>query len=156
MSGSCIRRSFLWELGKGTSERLYRAGHEAAQAILNSPIGIAYEGGGPVRCDPTAPGEFAILKDLRRDSYTDYVVHAVPFADGSFKALSLATRRPGGFVAWELGLFEAMIPPSPSIWKSRRCAARRARRSTPMSASNPAAACSMARFSAAAARPFRR
>jgi adenylate cyclase len=105
--------SGLWELGKGTSERLYRAGPEPLQAISNSPIRIAYEGGGPVRCDPTAPptpGEYAILEDLRRDGYSDYVVHAVPFADGSFKALSLATRRRTGFTAEELGLFEALIP----------------------------------------------
>src|SRR5262249_11372731 len=75
--------------------------------------GIAYEGGGPVRCDPNAPpapDEYAILGDLRRDGYTDYIVHSVPFADGSFKALSLATRRPGGFATGELALFEAMIP----------------------------------------------
>jgi adenylate cyclase len=35
----------------------------------------------------------------------------VPFADGSHKALSLATQRPGGFAPHELKLFEAMIPP---------------------------------------------
>lgn len=105
--------SGLWELGKGTSERLYRAGPGLPQAMLNSPIGIAYQGGGPVRCDPMAPpqaGEYPILEDLRRDGYTDYIVYAVPFADGSFKALSLATRRRGGFRSSELSLFEAMIP----------------------------------------------
>jgi adenylate cyclase len=105
--------SGLWELGKGTTERLYRADAGVSQAIHNSPIGIAYQGGGPVRCDPTAPpavGEYAILGDLRRDGYTDYIVYAVPFADGSFKALSLATRRSSGFAADELALFEAMIP----------------------------------------------
>ena len=105
--------SGLWELGKGTSERLYRSGPGLSEAMRSSPIGIAYEGGGPVRCDPTAPsspGEFAILEDLRRDGYTDYVVYAVPFADGSFKALSLATRHGGGFAVEELALFEALIP----------------------------------------------
>ncbi len=105
--------SGLWELGKGTSERLYRAGPGLPQAMLNSPIGIAYQGGGPVRCDPMAPpqpGEYPILEDLRREGYTDYIVYAVPFADGSFKALSLATRRRGGFSSSELSLFEAMIP----------------------------------------------
>ena len=84
--------SGLWELGKQTSERLYRAGPEVSQTMANSPIRIAYEGGGPVRCDLTAPprsGDFAILADLRRDGYTDYVVYPVPFADGSFKALSV-------------------------------------------------------------------
>jgi adenylate cyclase len=104
--------SGLWELGRGTTERLYRTEPGIAATLSNSPIGIAYQGGGPVRCDLSAPpqeGEFAILGDLRRDGYTDYVVYGVPFADGSHKALSLATRRPGGFEADELKLFEAMI-----------------------------------------------
>ena len=105
--------SGLWELGKQTSERLYRAGPEVSQTMANSPIRIAYEGGGPVRCDLTAPprsGDFAILADLRRDGYTDYVVYPVPFADGSFKALSLATKRHGGFDDEDLTLFEGAIP----------------------------------------------
>jgi adenylate cyclase len=105
--------SGLWQLGKGTSERLYRAGPTTSTTMQNSPIRIAYEGGGPVRCDPTKPpqeGEFPILADLRRDRLTDYIVHSVPFADGSHKALSLATSRQGGFRDDELALFEAMIP----------------------------------------------
>ena len=105
--------SGLWERDKGVTERLYRSGPTSTATMSNSPIRIAYEGGGPVRCDLTAPardGEFAILGELRRDGHTDYIVHAVPFADGSYKALSLATRRPGGFEVDELALFEAMIP----------------------------------------------
>jgi adenylate cyclase len=102
--------SGLWELGKGVSERLYRA--DPSVTTSNSPILIAYGGGGPVRCDLTAPpqaGEFAILPELRRDGYTDYVVYALPFADGSFKALSLATKRSGGFTGEDISLFEAML-----------------------------------------------
>jgi adenylate cyclase len=105
--------SGLWQLGKGTTERLYRSGPGFSTAMSNSPIRIAYEGGGPVRCDLTgAPreGEFAILEELRREGFADYIVHSVPFADGSHKALSLATTRRGGFNADELALFEAMIP----------------------------------------------
>jgi adenylate cyclase len=105
--------SGLWELGKGVSERLYRSGPDTTATMANSPIRIAYEGGGPVRCNlapPAREGEFAILGDLRRDGFTDYIVHAVPFADGSHKALSLATRRAGGFTDDEIALFTAMIP----------------------------------------------
>jgi adenylate cyclase len=105
--------SGLWQLGKGTTERLYRSGPDFQATLSSSPIRIAYEGGGPVRCDLTAPprkGEFAILADLRDEGLTDYIVHSVPFADGSHKALSLATTRSGGFNADELALFEAMIP----------------------------------------------
>jgi adenylate cyclase len=105
--------SGLWQLGKDTTERLYRSGPGFAATMSNSPIRIAYEGGGPVRCDLTASprdGEFAILADLRREGFTDYIVYAVPFADGSHKALSLATTRGEGFDGGELELFEAMIP----------------------------------------------
>jgi len=105
--------SGLWLLGKGTTERLYRAGPDDVAVMAKSPIRIAYEGGGPVHCDLTAPpqeGEFAILADLRRDGLTDYIVYSVPFADGSHKALSFATKRDGGFNRDELALFEAMIP----------------------------------------------
>ncbi|THD60010.1 MAG: adenylate/guanylate cyclase domain-containing protein [Bradyrhizobium sp.] len=105
--------SGLWQHGKGTTERRYRTEPDTPATLLNSPIGIAYQGRGPVRCDLTAPpqdGEFVILADLRREGFTDYIVHSIPFADGSHKALSLATSRRGGFTADELALFEAMIP----------------------------------------------
>lgn len=105
--------SGLWELGKGVTERLFRGGPDATATMRNSPIRIAYEGGGPVRCDltlPPRPAEFAILADLRREGLTDYIVHSVPFADGSHKALSFATSRQGGFRADEIALFAAMIP----------------------------------------------
>jgi len=105
--------SGLWQLGKSTTERSFRTEPGTASAISNSPIRIAYEGGGPVRCDLTAPpreGEFAILAELRREGFTDYIVHSVPFADGSHKALSFATSRRGGFEADELALFQAVIP----------------------------------------------
>ena len=105
--------SGLWQLDKGTTERLYRTGPDTQATMSNSPIRIAYEGGGPVRCDLSAPphdGEFAIVGDLRSQGFTDYIVHSVPFADGSHKALSLATTRRGGFDSDEIALFEAMIP----------------------------------------------
>jgi len=103
--------SGLWELGKATSERLCRADPTVTSA--NRPILIAYAGGGPIRSRLTTPpvaGEFAILEELRRSGQTDYVVNALPFADGSFKALSLATKRSEGFHDDELALFEAIIP----------------------------------------------
>src|SRR3984893_17764983 len=105
--------SGLWQLDKGTTERLYRASPDSLAMMARSPIRIAYEGGGPVRCDLSAPardGEFSMLEDLRRDGLSDYIVYSVPFADGSHKALALATARRGGFHSDELALFVAIIP----------------------------------------------
>jgi adenylate cyclase len=105
--------SVLWELDKGTTERRYRLTADSLPIFENSPTRIVYEGGGPVRCDPTAPpqeGEFGILADLRRDGITDYIALNAPFSDGSSKFLSLATRRRGGFAPEEIALFAAMMP----------------------------------------------
>lgn len=107
--------SGLWQIGKGASERVYRAEEASPRSspLQHSPIRIAYEGGGPVRCRLTEPAradEFSILPDLRGDGFTDYIVLSVPFSDGAHNALSLATTRPDGFSDAEIGLFIALIP----------------------------------------------
>lgn len=87
--------SLLWEFGKETTERLYRVGPTTTATMASSPIRIAYEGGGPTRCDLTAPpreGDFAILGELRRDGLTDYVVYPVPFAILRLKETQLKIR----------------------------------------------------------------
>jgi adenylate cyclase len=69
--------SGLWQLGKGASERLYRAEANMSAHLRNSPILIVYEGGESVRCrlnTPPSEGEFSILPDLRREGITDYIV----------------------------------------------------------------------------------
>jgi adenylate cyclase len=105
--------SGLWQLGKGVSERRYHAVSSTMDALLNSPIVIAYRGEGPVRCRMTGPPndrEFPIVKELRGEGLTDYVVLSIPFADGSHKALSLATNQPDGFHDDEIALFNALVP----------------------------------------------
>lgn len=106
--------SGLWQLGAGVSERLYRlTAPEEARSFENSPIRIVYSGGGPVRCNPQQPaedGEFSIIEDLRRAGLTDYIVFGLPFADGSSKALSLATDDPARFREEDIALFEALVP----------------------------------------------
>jgi adenylate cyclase len=105
--------SGLWELGKGVSERQFRTDAESLARLENSPIKTAYQGGGPVRCDPTAPrrdGEYGILEDLRRDGMTDYIAFGASFSDGTHCSVSLATKRPGGFKEPDIALFTAMMP----------------------------------------------
>src|SRR5436190_20066461 len=73
--------SGLWQLDKGTTERLYRTEPDNPATLANSPIGIAYRGGGPVRFDlilPAHDGEFAILADLRRGGISPRSLGAFP------------------------------------------------------------------------------
>jgi adenylate cyclase len=87
--------SCVWQLGKGSSERRFPADAYHASALANSPIKIAYDGGGPYRCrltDPPAKDEFPILPELRSEGFTDYIAITVPFFDGSHKALTFGDR----------------------------------------------------------------
>jgi len=105
--------SGLWEAGKKAWERRNLADADTFSRLENSPVKSVYEGGGPVRRDltvPPAPDEYVIYSDLRKEGFTDYLAIGVPFSDGSSKALTLATRRPGGFTSDETDTFAALIP----------------------------------------------
>ena len=143
-----------------------RQGHYRASTIVrgrvsrphcqNSPIGIAYEGNGPVRCDLSAPpenGEFVILDG-------SCAVKVLPITSCTrFRSPTAATERfrsPPAVAAasarTRLALFEAMIPAvAPSISKYRRCAITTPHCWIPMSDVNQGAECLKARSSAAAA-----
>jgi adenylate cyclase len=105
--------SARWDRGKGASERFFRLTAETFTILEHSPVKTVYEGGGSVRCDPTAPpreGEFNILADLRREGMTDYVALSIPFSDATAKLLAVATQEPGGFSDAQIELLEALTP----------------------------------------------
>jgi adenylate cyclase len=99
----------LWESGKPVAEWRFKLD---LRVLANSPMGITYAGRSyraPLGTAPE-PGEFPILADLRKDGVTDYVALPVPFSDGSWKAVTYATRRPGGFPEEHIALFESLVP----------------------------------------------
>ncbi|MCP4327493.1 MAG: adenylate/guanylate cyclase domain-containing protein [Alphaproteobacteria bacterium] len=105
--------SGLWERGKGTQGRTYRRTPDTVAVFENSPLFIVYTEARTVRCrleTPPRDGEFTILPDLRAAGLTDYVAIPLPFSDGSTKAVSYATDRPGGFDDVEIALLEAIGP----------------------------------------------
>jgi adenylate cyclase len=105
--------SGLWQAGKGASERINRFGDNTTSALDNSPIRITYAGGAPQRfrlVGSPATNDFPIVRELRAEGFTDYVVLAVPFADGSHKALTFASRKPSGFTEAEIALFQELVP----------------------------------------------
>ena len=103
--------STLWESGKGLTFRQFRNVDAPAQPLANSPIFVAYRQGRSTRHRLTGPPEedaFEILGELRADGLTDYVVLALPFGDGSYKAMSFATDRDGGFSDRDVAVLMAL------------------------------------------------
>jgi adenylate cyclase len=101
--------SALWEQGKPVTERRWKMDR---QMLQNSPMAIVYSGKRyRARLDGLPePGEFPILTDLRAEGATEYIALPLPFSDGSWKAVSYATRRAGGFPEHQVALLQSLVP----------------------------------------------
>lgn len=110
--------AIFWQADSGAEERMWQMTPETMKMRQNSPLHIAYFDGKSSRCriGPEAEeGEFSILPDLRAAGMTDYLALPAPFSDGSNKAMTFATKAPGGFSDTHIALFEAMMPTAAMI-----------------------------------------
>ena len=98
---------FRWYAGKPVERRQFAASAETLRMLNDSPIKANYEGRRN-RCrigpDPV-DGEYPIVTDLREEGFTDYITYPVPFLDGTFKSLSIATRQASGFDDRDVDVF---------------------------------------------------
>jgi adenylate cyclase len=100
--------SCLWQRGKPTTERRFKMNRAVLQ---NSPMAAVYDGTRVRRrLETPEPGEFPIFADLRAEGITEYLALPLPFSDGSWKAVTYATPRPGGFSDEQVALFESLVP----------------------------------------------
>jgi len=110
--------STLWERGKGMTIRHFRQETADSTELDRSPIMIAYHQGRSQRYrlegDPD-DGEYSLLTTFREAGLTDYVVLALPFSDGSHKAMSFATDRPGGFSDADIDLLHGLRHPMAAV-----------------------------------------
>jgi adenylate cyclase len=103
---------FTWMRGiDGVTESDTPHGILQNPAYRNSPVRFVSEGRGGVRqrLDIDSPEfQFPILEQLRASGGTDYVAIPLPFSDGRFQSMSMATDHPDGFTTAQLGrAFEA-------------------------------------------------
>jgi adenylate cyclase len=88
-------------------------GEYQSERYLNSPLPVIAREKRPLRRrleGEQAVLDFTILKDLRAEGMTDYVVLPLIFTTGQAHALSLATATPGGFADAELLAVESLLP----------------------------------------------
>ncbi|MBD8890121.1 adenylate/guanylate cyclase domain-containing protein [Roseibium litorale] len=99
----------------GTREiRRYLTSDDRDEAYDRSPLKVVYTENRPVRIAISAKAaetEYGITEDLRQEGYTDYVAMPLPFSDGTIKAITFATRVPGGFLQSHIGVFESILKP---------------------------------------------
>ena len=101
--------STLWQKDRPVIERRWKMDR---QVLQNSPMAAVY-GGRKFRARldiPPEPDEFPILTELRAEGVTEYLALPLPFSDGSWKAVSYATCRAGGFSEQQVALLESLVP----------------------------------------------
>jgi adenylate cyclase len=105
--------SRIWRPGVPLDERFFDHGIERTATYLESPVRAVTESHRRLewRLDDGAALPFAVLEELREEGYAHYVIAPLVYASGAVNALSWATRRPGGFTAAELGVFDALLAP---------------------------------------------
>ena len=105
--------SSVWEEGKETVFREHLLESVEERERKQSPIFHAVDHGKSSRhrlTDPPKKNEGGIIGDLRDAGLTDYVVIALPFSDGSHRAMTFATREPQGFSAAHVAILNGLAP----------------------------------------------
>jgi adenylate cyclase len=105
--------SVVWEPERLTHERQWQMTNLTRSMYERSPLYVVYRGEGPVRARVTPepqPNEYGIIPDLREEGFTDYIALPAPFSDGTIKAMTFATRQPGGFKDEEIAALKTLMP----------------------------------------------
>ncbi len=105
--------SYRWE--RGGEALIFSPGHDIVNDpdYLESPFKLIHDGAGGIRRrleDAGVAMDFPVLKTLKAEGVTDYLVVPIVFSDGVVNAASLATDRPGGFTIEELALVYDLLP----------------------------------------------
>jgi len=106
--------SSKWTPKEGVTFRQYEAEDRKSEEYLNSPFRRAFEQGLTHYYDLRGRAEtleYGLLRDLKNEGITGYMLVALPFSDGSFKAVSFATDQDDGFQHQHLEFIEALQGP---------------------------------------------
>jgi adenylate cyclase len=109
-----VGRRFVWQPHTGTVVTDGAYDLLERDVFRNSPMSQVSKTGAAVRrrlADPDCPIDYPILRDLREEGITDYVVSPLHFTNGEIHFASWATRQPGGFIDAEMADIEAVVAP---------------------------------------------
>lgn len=109
-----VGTGYIWENdGKGVQQNQLGREILTDPRYLDSPVKVVFEGAGGLRRRLDVPNpilDYPILRDLRAQGVTDYVVMPFVFANGQINGFSLSTKHPGGFTTADLGHVYEVLP----------------------------------------------
>jgi adenylate cyclase len=121
-----VGRRFVWQSDTGTV--VTEAPFELLdrEVFRNSPMSRLGDSELILRyrlADADCPVDYPILRDLRQEGATDYLLSPLRFTNGEIHFASWATRQPGGFTDAEIAAIDGVVAPLARVAEIR--AARR-------------------------------
>jgi adenylate cyclase len=105
--------ALFWDGRKVTLNR-GEHGFRSTEQYLSSPAARITGGERVIRRrleDPACVLDFPVLRELREQGMTDYVIAEVLFSGGVRNSVSLTTRRPGGFLDHDIAEIQRLLHP---------------------------------------------
>ncbi|MEQ8700022.1 MAG: adenylate/guanylate cyclase domain-containing protein [Bauldia litoralis] len=104
---------YLWAAGRDVIA--VDRGHDILNddAYLNSPFKQLHEGREELRrriADPDSPRDMAVVEDMRREGFTDYIAFTIHFTDGTRNAVSFGTKARLSFSDEHLDFLREILP----------------------------------------------
>src|SRR5262249_21067709 len=113
--------SRIWRPGQPVEEKFLDHGREKTATYIESPVRVATEDRERLdwRLDRNGLLPYPVLDELRDQGFTHYAIVPLVYVAGTVNAFSWATRRPGGFGAAGMALFDAVLPAYAAIAESK-------------------------------------
>jgi adenylate cyclase len=111
-----------WQSGEPTQLISHYHGGSTDAAYKNSAVYWLFGGAERFRRrigNPEVALDFSILPELKAQGFTDYLAVRLPFTDGTSSAITLATRRHGGFSDDAIAFFDALMPHLGLVFEAR-------------------------------------
>lgn len=117
-------RSLIWDAEAGgavEADHQHSARH--LPTYVASPVKPIFEGGPPIRRRlevADCQKDFPVVQDLAARGFTDYTIRPLVFSDRRPNAISIATRRPGGFKDLDLAILDQVLPAFSTVLELRQ------------------------------------
>lgn len=111
----------FWDIDNGARQRWFQWTPDALETMRASPIYPIYTGGtsSSVRLsNETERARYPIGGDLWEEGYVQYEALALRFSDGSYKALTMATKSAAGFSSSDRELVAETLPALALVFES--------------------------------------
>jgi adenylate cyclase len=106
-----LGRAFQWRLGEPIRVFELTQAIQRSEVFTKSPVAEIMEKGKELRLRATADAEYAVIRELHTEGFTDFVGLPLRFLSGEIHAITFATKHERGFTDEHLAALRHVVRP---------------------------------------------